>query len=91
VTLADATPAVIRRLKLGPSRNIPVIAKVEPRSAAEQERLKSGDVVMDVDGRPVRNAAYVRNWIRLLYSGESVELSILRFGKAVMISGHHTG
>jgi len=40
--------------------------------------LRKGDVVISVDGTPVRNAADLRNRIGLKRVGESVRVGILR-------------
>jgi Do/DeqQ family serine protease len=42
-----------------------VIARVEPRSPAERAGLKAGDLVVAVDGTPVRSMAQLRNRIGL--------------------------
>jgi S1-C subfamily serine protease len=57
-----------------------VIAKVEPRSSADRAGLRSGDLVVAVDGVPVRSATQLRNRIGLTRVGETVELRVDRKG-----------
>ena len=55
-----------------------LIARVEPNSPAARAGLKQGDVVMAVDGAPVRNSSDLRNRIGLVRVGEAVELTYRR-------------
>ncbi len=63
-----------------------VIVEVEPDSAADKAGLKSGDVVLSVDGDPIENSADMRNYIGLLRVGSEVELGVLRDGERLDIS-----
>jgi serine protease DegQ len=85
ITYEDASPAATRDLKLGSSRNVPVVLKVEPGSAAERAGLKSGDVVAEIDGAPVQDAEDFGNRIGLMWNGDTAALSVLRSGKAITI------
>ncbi|HEY3488117.1 MAG TPA: Do family serine endopeptidase, partial [Gammaproteobacteria bacterium] len=58
-----------------------VISRVEPGSAAAKAGLRVGDVVIAVNGRPVRGSADMRNVIGLQRIGEVVEMEVLRDGK----------
>ncbi len=63
-----------------------VINKVLENSPAEKAGLRTGDIVTQIDGRPVRNAADVKNQIGLRKIGEKVEFEILRDSKTSTIS-----
>ena len=58
-----------------------VITQVQPGSSAEKAGLQAGDVVIELNGRPVRNSSDLRNRIGLVRIGEQVELTLLRNGK----------
>jgi len=60
------------------------IVEVAPGSAAEAAGLRSGDVVIQADGVPVRSAAQLRNKIGLTPVGRTVELTIRRNGATLI-------
>jgi len=63
-----------------------VLVDIAPDSPAEKAGLKPGDVIVGVNGKPVDNAADVRNRVGLMRVGEEVELEILRNGKRRQIT-----
>ena len=85
ISYDDRAPATIRNMKLVPSHAPPVISRIDVGSAADRSGLKPGDVVTEVDGTLVRDAADLANRLGLLWIGESTELSVLRSGKAMTI------
>jgi S1-C subfamily serine protease len=85
ITIEDPTPAVIRDMRLTDPDPKAVVTKVNPGSAGERAGLKSGDVVTELGGVRVRNAAFLRTRIALLRIGEAAELAILRDGKPMTI------
>jgi S1-C subfamily serine protease len=58
-----------------------VIARVEPRSSADRAGLEAGDLVVAVNGTPVRSMAQLRNKIGLTRLGETVHLTVERHGE----------
>ena len=63
-----------------------MIANVLPSSSADRAGLERGDVILAVDGATIRNAAQLRNKIGLLRLGETVELEVVRKGKAKTVT-----
>jgi len=59
-----------------------VITQVVPDSPADRGGLRAGDIVTHINGRQVKSADTLRNTLGLLRVGETVELKILREGKA---------
>jgi serine protease Do len=57
-----------------------LIAEVVSGSPAEQAGIQKGDVIVAVDGTPVRSAAQLRNYIGLTPIGRRVQLTIERPG-----------
>jgi Do/DeqQ family serine protease len=58
-----------------------VIARVEPRSPADRAGLEAGDLVIAVNGTPVRSMAQLRNKIGLTRLGETIHLTVERHGE----------
>jgi S1-C subfamily serine protease len=86
--------AVLSRLKAGKdlnrgllgitvqSRDIygppPTIAAVAPESAAAKAGIQPGDVVTELDGKPVRNQAQVLHALGTKYEGDNVTVKVKR-------------
>jgi len=58
-----------------------LVAQVAPNSAADEAGLESGDVIVAVNGEPVRSANDLANAIGLLPIGTEVEIRYLRDGR----------
>jgi serine protease DegQ len=97
ITLQDPTaPLLLLAAKQVIQRNGAMIVKVDRQSTAEQAGLKSGDVVMEIDGAPVENASHLRASLALAPIGEIAELAVLREGRRIVVhamvaqAGQHT-
>lgn len=66
---------------LGP----PTLTQVLPESAAEKAGLKSGDLVISVDGKPIYTMAQFLHVFKPLYEGDSFSLKAKRGDKEVDI------
>ena len=62
-----------------------VVLQVDPQSAAERAGLKLGDLVTELDGTPVRDAADLQLRLALLRIGEVAEFAVSRPGGAVTV------
>ena len=58
-----------------------VVSQIETDSPADRAGLRVGDIVTEVNGKPIRDAATLRNSIGLLRVGQEVKLVVLREGK----------
>ena len=76
----DVTPDLAKALKVGANTPCAVITNVEPDSPAEKAGLKPRDVIISVNGKPIRGSFDVRNRIGLVPVGEKVEFKYLRGG-----------
>ncbi|MDX1803241.1 MAG: DegQ family serine endoprotease [Alcanivorax sp.] len=80
VTIQNLTPELADAFGVKRKHGV-VITQVEKGSAAAKAGLKTGDVVVGVDGRAVKRAADLRNKVGMSPVGEKISLSILRDGK----------
>ena len=76
VSVTDAEPAKDGTRRVGGA----VIAEIVAGSPAEHTGLQKGDIVVAVDGLPVRSAAQLRNTIGLTPAGRAVRLTVERRG-----------
>ena len=83
----DLTPELAQAFDMK-NRRAAVITQVEAGSAADKAGLKPGDIVTHINGKPVRDAAILRNTVGLLRVGETVKLDILREGKPKTLTAH---
>ncbi len=63
-----------------------VITHILPGSAAEKAGLKSGDVIVAVDGKKIRDGAAIRNVVGMLRAGSRIHVQVIRDGKSRKIS-----
>ncbi len=81
----DLTPELAQAFNI-PFRKGAIVTSVEPGSAAQKAGLKPGDIVTEVNGRPIRNATDLRNAIGLLRVGDKVRMKVVRDGKTLHLS-----
>ncbi len=55
-------------------------------SAAEHAGIKTGDIIVSINGAPTKSAAELRNAIGMLRVGDQVEIGLLRDGKPLKVS-----
>jgi Do/DeqQ family serine protease len=79
VNIQDLTPQLAQAFNIQ-ARQGAVVTRVTPGSAAEKAGVQSGDVIVGVDGQPIRDALHLRNTIGLLTVGQKIKLEILRDG-----------
>jgi Do/DeqQ family serine protease len=80
VVIQDLDPDAAQALGLASDEGA-MIARVERRSPADRAGLRPGDVVLAMDGEPVRGSSELRNRIGLVEVDHSVSLDILRDGR----------
>jgi Do/DeqQ family serine protease len=84
VTTSDLTPAAAKQLGV-PVTEGAIVQQVEKGSAAERAGLRARDVVVGVNGRPIRSSSELRNRVGLIPVGEEVELNVLREGRPLRV------
>lgn len=79
VTIQNLSPDLAKAFDVQREKGV-VITKVMKDSAASDAGLKPGDVVVAVDGRPVKRVADLRNKVGLSPVGQTIKLTIMRDG-----------
>ncbi len=82
ITAQDLTPDLARAIGIDRTQGT-VIARIQPASPAARGGLKVGDVILEIDGKPVRNSGEVRNRVGLLRVGTRINMTIWRDGRTL--------
>jgi S1-C subfamily serine protease len=77
ITMQNLTPKLARALGVSAREGV-VITQVQPDSPAAHVGLHEGDVVVSLDGHPMRNAVEMRARLAVTPAGDTVELRVLR-------------
>lgn len=81
VQMQDITPELAKAFAIKSSHGA-VITQIQANSAAEAAGLQIGDIITAINGDKLRNADSLRNTIGLLMVGQTIDLDLLRDGKA---------
>jgi Do/DeqQ family serine protease len=82
VMTLSLTPDFRKSLGLAENAQGALVSQVTEGSAAARAGIEPGDVITAVRGEPIRSNAELRNTIGMLKVGETVEIGLLREGKA---------
>ncbi|MGD8999003.1 MAG: DegQ family serine endoprotease [Granulosicoccaceae bacterium] len=82
----NLSPQLAKAFNLDPHTIGAVVVSVLKGSPAEQAGLRVGDVVTEMNGRPVRHADDLRNAIGLLRIGTRVSMRVMRNGHKKIIT-----
>ncbi len=80
----DITPALAKSFNTATKGAL--VGEVTPNSPASRGDLKTGDIILDVNGQPVEDANQLRLKIGMLPSGTDVKMNVLRDGKPLTLS-----
>jgi len=82
VAIQDITPELQQAFDLDNGQQGVLVTDVLKDSEAEKAGLKAGDVIVSVDGAATPNSGQLRHRIAFTGVGKSVELQVIRDGKA---------
>jgi serine protease Do/serine protease DegQ len=85
VNIYNVTPDVAKEYGLNESSGA-LVAGVVQGSAADKAGIKTGDIIVSVNGAPMHNAGELHNAIGMLRVGDSVEVGLLRDGKPLKVT-----
>src|SRR5215831_1882340 len=79
VAIQDLTPDLEQAVDTRRTEGA-VIARVEPGSSAERAGLRPNDIIIAINGSPMRSGSELRNRVGLSRIGDEVELTVVRGG-----------
>ena len=79
VMAQEVTPAIARAFHLSEVRGA-LVGDVSPNSPASRAGLQKGDVILDINGKPVNDSAQLRMNVSLMQPGTTVSVKVLREG-----------
>jgi S1-C subfamily serine protease len=85
VNIYDVTPDVAKEFGLNEASGA-LVAGVSQGSAAEHAGIKTGDIIVSINGTPIHNASELRNTIGMQRVGDQVEIGLLRDGKPLKVT-----
>ena len=80
VIMQNLTPELAQAFGLHQQQGV-VISQVIEDTAAEEAGLQVGDVVVSINGAPVKSASAMRNMVGLLRVGDEMKITVIREGK----------
>ena len=80
VNIYGVTPDIAKEFGLNESTGA-LVAGVVQGSSAERAGVKTGDIIVSINGVAMKDAAELRNAIGMLRIGDKVEIGLLRDGK----------
>src|SRR5438270_1909799 len=80
MSITDVTENTAKALHLPEARGAEV-ESTEPGAPAEKAGIQHGDIIVDIDGKPIRNNRELIDYISYLPVGSTVKVGILRNGQ----------
>jgi len=81
----NLTPQLAKAFNI-PLRRGAVVSHVEKGSPADLSGLQTGDIIIKINGKAVKNADMLRNSMGLLRIGQKVEMDVLRDNKTLALT-----
>jgi serine protease Do len=85
VAIEDLTPDKMKQLDVNEAKGI-LVPEVMVNSPAAKAGIKAGDIIVEMDGRPVDNAGELQRKIAMYEPGTSVKLVVVREGSREKIT-----
>jgi serine protease Do len=76
IAISDLTPDVRQQLNLGSDVQGVAVAQVQPGSPAEDAGLSGGDVILELNRKPVTSAEQFRNEVKALPAGKDMLVTV---------------
>src|SRR5215472_5527933 len=75
----DVTPSIAKAIGQSEPRGV-LVGDVSPNSPAQASGLQRGDIILEVNGKPVANANELRMTISMMQPGANIKVKVLRNG-----------
>ena len=85
VVIQDLTPDLAEAFDLKGKQGV-VVSEVQKGSAADDAGIEAGDVLIEMDGKPLKGAGQLRNQVGLKQIGDNVKVKLLRDGNTQEIT-----
>lgn len=85
ISVQDITPAIAQYFQHQSAEGV-LIAQVLPGSSAEKAGLKQGDIIVEINGQPVRDQAEYNTIIEEYTARDALKFSLVRDGKILTIT-----
>jgi serine protease Do len=85
LTVQKLTPEMAENLQLGRATGV-VITSIEPGSPADEAGLQPGDVIVEVDRKPIREIADFRNAVGGAKKGQRILFLVRREGSSLFVA-----
>ena len=85
LTVEEITPELARRFGLREAGGL-VVVDVERGSSADEAGLRQGDIILEIDQKPVRGLADYRNEIRRYKKGDTILLLVKRGNSSLYLT-----
>jgi serine protease Do len=79
IMVQDVTPAIAKAMGLRDMKGV-LVGDVSPSGPAQKSGIKRGDIILDVNGKPMADSRELRMSISMMKADASVKLRILRDG-----------
>jgi serine protease Do len=86
VTLSNLSPQVARRLQLPANRAGALVSDVDPDGPAAASGIRAGDVILQVNRKPVSNAADAARELQAVPSGRLAQILLWRADAEVFVT-----
>lgn len=80
VVIQDIDPALAKSFNVTVTEGV-LVSDVQENSPAKEAGFERGDIVIEYDGRPIRDVNHLRNTVAQTEVGKKVKVKVLRDGK----------
>src|SRR6201993_2370200 len=81
IVVQPITPAMAKALGQSEPKGV-LVGDVSPKGPAQSSGVERGDIILDLNGKPINDANELRNTVAMMQPGETATLKISRNGSA---------